>query len=102
MGEIADRGVLRLLVPYPDRFEAVDLSEEELDSSSPASATRRCPTFHAERRRIPGNRNPQEIQQQQRRRTVNEEDETYAADLSDDDLQALVAGLKGLTVTNDE
>ncbi|WP_371675128.1 hypothetical protein [Streptomyces sp. NBC_01276] len=31
-GEIADRGVLRLLVPYPDRFEAVDLSEEELDS----------------------------------------------------------------------
>lgn len=33
---------------------------------------------------------------------MNEEDETYAADLSDDDLQALVAGLKGMTVTNDE
>nr|WSX53929.1 hypothetical protein OG409_36440 [Streptomyces sp. NBC_00974] len=29
---IADGGALRLLVPYPERFEATDLTEEELDS----------------------------------------------------------------------
>ncbi|MEU2827662.1 hypothetical protein ABZ667_03165 [Streptomyces lavendulae] len=31
-GEIAARGTLRLLVPYPERFEAGDLTEEELDT----------------------------------------------------------------------
>ncbi|MFB7467329.1 hypothetical protein ACFCZ1_28230 [Streptomyces sp. NPDC056224] len=30
--QIPDRGTLRLLVPYPERFEATDLTEEELDS----------------------------------------------------------------------
>ncbi|MFF1651135.1 hypothetical protein [Streptomyces sp. NPDC058240] len=30
--EIPDRGTLRLLVPHPERFEAIDLAEEELDS----------------------------------------------------------------------
>lgn len=33
---------------------------------------------------------------------MNEDDETYAADLSDDDLEALVAGIKGLNIAGDE